>query len=227
MFKKVITFELMLVFVCLAFLNISCLPTLFDTSAKLPQNIPIQEAKVDPAFATTQMKVIAFFPFSNAIQYDEGDVYTIYSNLIDKFRTKHSRYEFVLPETVMAKISSSGLSDAFNVFLGDYTNTGVANPDFLDKIKKVLNFDAILFGRIDALGTIERTEETRSRITGKILYNTVRYNMLGIRLVCYRGKDGRNIWEGRHVLRERGAKLPDLAMTIAEIFANYFGSRPY
>jgi hypothetical protein len=210
--------------VCYALLGASCFPMTSNTTANLPQNIRIQEARVDPAFASTEMRVIAFFPFSNAIQYDSADIYVLYNNLIDKFRTKHPQYSFIPPEDVMTKISSSGLSDAFNIFLGDYTNTGVANPDFLIKIKRALNLDAILFGKIEAFGPHRYQERHYSRISGKVWYDTVSVNQLCIRLACFRGKDGRNIWEGKHLLRA-DADLATLAKSIAEIFANYFGSR--
>lgn len=144
-------------YLILSFTFVSCLIIFYACGMleppprTLPEAIPIQKARVDPAFSTTHIEVIGLLPFSNAIEYE--DSYVLYRNLIGKFNNKHPEYTIISPEETMSKISSAGLSDDFNVFLGDYTNTGVANPDFLMKIKKILNVDAVLFGKILAMGS--------------------------------------------------------------------------
>jgi len=190
----------------------------------LPEAMPIQNAKVDPAFSTTHMEVIGLLPFSNAVQYE--DSYVLYRNLVGKFNSKHPQYKIISPEETLGKISSAGLSDNFNVFLGDYTNTGVANPDFLIKIKDVLNVDAVLFGEILAMGSYTYTRTRRNIFSRKLYTIQETENRVGIRLSCFRGKDGRLIWEGRHIASGK-QDLNVLADALATIFANYFGRRSY
>lgn len=191
---------------------------------RLPEAIPIQKARLDPAFSTTNIKLIGLLPFSNAIEYE--DSYVLYRNLISKFNSKHPEYTIISPEEIMSKISSAGLSDDFNVFLGDYTNTGVANPDFLIKIKKILNVDAVLFGNIIAMGTHSYNARRKSFLTGKYYIVTITENRVGINLSCFRGKDGRLIWQGEHITSGK-EDLSALADTLAMVFANYFGRRSY
>jgi len=220
--RKLMSLTILLGF--LPFFELSCLPPGPGSVSALPEQIPIQQARVDPAFSTTEMKIIGLLPFSNARQYD--DAYVLYDNLIDKFSSKHPQYKVVPPDEVLAKFSSAKLTDDFNVFLGDYTNTGVANPDFLRKIKGILDVDAVLFGDILAMGPYSYREKHVGPVTGRIWYEDVTVNRVGIRLACFRGKDGRNIWEGKHILSEK-ADLSSLANKLAVIFANYFGSRAY
>jgi hypothetical protein len=222
--KRGRTLKLTIFLGLLAFFELSCLPLGPESVAPLPEQIPIQQARVDPAFSTTEMKIICLLPFSNARQYD--DAYVLYDNLIDRFNSKHPQYKIIPPDEALAKISSAKLADDFNVFLGDYTNTGVANPDFLRKIKGILDVDAVLFGEILAMGPYRYSEKHIGPITGRVWFEDVTVNRVGIRLACYRGKDGRNIWEGKHILSEK-AELSILANKLAIIFANYFGSRAY
>jgi len=215
--------ELILAF--LTFFELSCLPPgQLETPASLPEQIPIQEAKVDPAFSTTKMEVIALLPFTNAIEYE--DVYVLYDNLVDKFNSKHPQYRIIPPREVKARISSAKLDDDFNVFLGDYTNIGVANKEFLKKIERILGVNAVLIGEILAMGPYSYRERRVGLISGRVYYENVNVNRLGINLFCFRTKDGRKIWEGKHILSEK-ADLSTLASKLAEIFANYFGRRRY
>jgi hypothetical protein len=196
-----------------------------DTTPQLiPESIKIDYAWVDPAFSSTSIKLIGLLPFTNAPKYDDRDV--IYRNLIDKFISKHPQYKMVSPDEIISRMSSAGLSDDFNVFLGDYLDKGVANRDFLTKIRRVLNVDVVLVGEILALGTYN-VRETRQNFLSKRPYVVdIRVNRVGLHLTCFRGKDGRKIWDGKHMLAGR-QNLTALADGIAVIFANHFGARNY
>jgi len=219
--------SLIIIFIFVVFFVTSCLPPELlehEDSSQLPEEIPIEYAKVDPAFHSTHIEVIAFLPFSNARQYD--DAYVIYDNLINKFGSIHPQYRIISPDEVMNKISASGMSDAFNVFLGDYMNTNVANKDFIMKIKSMLNVDTILFGEILSLGSYSYNVKKRNFLTNEIYIDKETENRVGLRLGCWRGKDGRLIWEGRHTTHGKQS-LNELSSTLATIFARYFGRRTY
>jgi len=193
----------------------------------LPGKEPILFAKVDPAFSTTHIETIALLPLSNGVEFEEA-AWVIYENLIAKFRNKYPTYNIIPPDEIMKKISASNLSDDFNVFLGDYNNTGVANPDFLIKCRKILNVDAVFFGKIIAYGSY--LEEKKSFLGSLLglgkMFSTK--NRLGIRLSVFRGKDGRLIWEGTHIVKGTSKMgLSDLAEALSEVIANYFGKRSY
>ncbi len=193
----------------------------------LPGKEPIMFAKVDPAFSSTQIESIAILPLSNGVEFEEA-AWVIYENLIGSFRAKYPDFKMTPPDEMMMLISSNNLSDDFNIFLGDYNNTGVANPDFLIKVREVLEIDAVLFGKIIAYGTY--MEEKKSFLSlaglGKIFKST---NRLGIRLTTFRGIDGRWIWEGQHIVSGSSKKmgLSDLAGALCEVIVNYFGRRSY
>ncbi|MFW6130665.1 MAG: hypothetical protein ACOC56_05710 [Atribacterota bacterium] len=219
--------NLIIIIFFIVFTAISCLPPGLlehEDSSQLPREIPIEYAKVDPAFHSTHIEVIALLPFSNARKYD--DAYVIYDNLISKFGGIHSQYKIISPNEVMNKISSLGISDAFNVFLGDYMNTGVANKDFIIRVKNMLDVDAILFGEILSLGSYTYKVRKKNYLTRKYYIDTEKRNRVGLRLGCWRGKDGRKIWEGRHTTKGNSS-LNKLASVLSTIFAKHFGKRTY
>lgn len=193
----------------------------------LPGKEPILFSKVDPAFSTTHIETIALLPLSNGVEFEEA-AWVIYENLIAKFRSKYPHYKIIPPDEIMRQISVGNLSDDFNVFLGDYNNTGVANPDFLIKCRNVLNVDAVFFGKIIAYGSY--IEEQKSFLgslfgIGKMFRTK---NRLGIKLSTFRGKDGRLIWDGTHIVKGTSKMgLSDLADALCEVIANYFGKRSY
>ena len=208
-----------------------CLMTLaacdfFKTTSPqfIPESVKIDFAWVDPAFSSTSIKVVGLLPFTNAIQYDDRDV--LYRNLVDTFVAKHPDYRVISPDEAISRFSSAGLSDDFNVFLGDYLDKGVANRDFLTKIRKVLNVDVVLVGEVLALGTYNVRETRNNILTGRPYVVDARVNKVGLHLTCFRGKDGRKIWEGKHMFAG-GQDLTALAGGIAVVFANHFGLRNY
>lgn len=212
----------------ITFLSIVCLSCGGGRAKVLPGKEPIMFAKVDPTFSSTHIETIAILPFSNGVEFEEA-AWVIYENLIASFRVKYPGFKMTPPDEMMRLISSNNLSDDFNVFLGDYNNTGVANPDFLIKIREVLEIDAVFFGKIIAYGTyMEEKKSFLGSLVGlaKIFKST---NRLGIRLNTYRGKDGRLIWEGTHIVQgpSKEMGLSDLAGALCEIIVNYFGRRSY
>ncbi|MCP2520875.1 hypothetical protein NLC82_04315 [Candidatus Aminicenantes bacterium AC-335-A11] len=226
--KKHLIYGYIIIFT--TFFVLSCLPPLpEETKPKvLPEQIPIQKAWVDPAFSTTKIRIIALLPFSNAVQFDENISWTLYNKLLEKFREKHPEYSIISPQDVKAKIDSAGLSDDFNVFLGDYLNTGVANKSFLMKLKRILKVDVVLFGEITAAGSYKRKVWKEYFLRKGGYWDFVTENKLGIKLACYRGKDGRKIWLGQHtIIGNEKQVLTELADTLCTIFAVHFGRRSY
>jgi len=223
MIKKPSIFGFTIIFSFIIFFELSCLPPLSESAPTLPEQIPIQEAKAELIFSSTKnMRTIGLLPFSNAIEYDDSNTHALYVNLIDKFRSKHPEYSIISPQEINSKIVSNRLSDEFNIFLGDYINTGVAGRHFIKTLKKILNLDAILLGKIQAMGPYSYKQRHYGSISKRVWYTTEYVNTLGISLSCYRVKDGRKMWEGKHILREK-AGLPELSTKLATIFATYFG----
>ncbi len=223
MIKKSSIFGFTIIFSFIVFFELSCFIPTPESAPTLPEQIPIQKAKVELIFSSTKnMRTIGLLPFSNAIEYDDSNTHTLYANLIDKFRSKHPEYSIISPQEINSKIVSNRLSDKFNIFLGDYINTGVVGKRFIRTLKKILNLDAILLGKIKYMGSYSYKQRHYGYISKRVSYTTEYVNKLGICLACYRGKDGRKMWEGEHILREK-AGLPELSAKLATIFATYFG----
>jgi len=99
--------NLIITLIFIVFITTSCLPPELlehETSSQLPEETPIEYAKVDPAFHSTHIEIIGFLPFSNARQYE--DAYVIYDNLISKFGNIHPNYRIISPDEVMYNGSS-------------------------------------------------------------------------------------------------------------------------
>ena len=111
----------------------------------------IQEAKVDPAFATSKKDRVALLPFANASEYREA-ASVISKTFVSQLSQLHPEYKFVSPTETMNFVSTSGLDDQFNVFLGDYLSSRTARPDFLSILRDKLQIDAVFVGRISEWG---------------------------------------------------------------------------
>jgi hypothetical protein len=181
----------------------------------------IGQAKLDPAFQTTKLDRIALLPFANAAQYKDA-ASVISKNFVSQLSQLHAEYKFLPPDETINFISTSGLNDEFNVFLGDYLSAGTARKDFLDNLRTKIQIDAVLVGHITKYGEIIEV----GMFLGKPVRRKV--NVVGVDMSLYRTSDGRRVWYGRDLISAGNKnKLPEAAQAISEVFARYFGRTPY
>jgi hypothetical protein len=118
-------------------------------------------------------------------------------------------------------ISTSGLNDEFNVFLGDYLASSTARKDFLDSLRTKIQIDAVLVGHITKYGEITEFA-TFLGMPGRR-----KVNVVGMDMSLYRTTDGRRIWYGRDVIAANKNKMAEGAQALSEVFARFFGRTPY
>ncbi len=181
----------------------------------------IGEAKLDPAFQTTKLDRVALLPFANAGQYKDASS-IISKNFVSQLSQMHPEYKFVSPEEMMNFISNAGMNDEFNVFLGDYLGSNVADKSFLDSLRDKVHADAVLVGHVTKWG-----EETVSVLfLGRPMPRKL--TVVGLDMSLYRTTDGRCVWYGKDLIAAPNkTKLQDAAEAISEVFARYFGRVPY
>lgn len=180
----------------------------------------IGEAKLDPAFQTTKLDRIALLPIANAAQYKDASS-VISKNFVSQLSQLHAEYKFLAPDETMNFISTSGLNDEFNVFLGDYMTSGTARKDFLDSLRTKLQIDAVLVGHITKYGEIIEIA-TFLGMPGRR-----KVTVVGMDMSLYRTSDGRRVWYGRDLISTNKNKMAEAAQTISEVFARFFGRTPY
>lgn len=183
----------------------------------------IGAAKLDPAFQTTKLNRVAVLPFANTAQHRDPAT-LISTQLVAQLSQLHPEYKFIPPDESINFVSSSGLNDEFNVFLGDYLASGTARKDFLDNLRNKLQIDAVLVGHITSWGKSNVPLTYRGRLTGK----TRRIFLIGVDMNLYRTADGRRIWYGKDVIAPKNeAQLQQAGEVIGEVFARFFGRTPY
>jgi hypothetical protein len=193
------------------------------TSRKLgPDTLKsIGQAKLDPAFQTTKLDRIALLPFANAAQYKEP-AGIISKNFVSQLSQLHAEYKFLSPDETVNFISTSGLNDEFNVFLGDYLTSGTARKEFLDSLHTKIQIDAVLVGHITKYGEIVEI----GTFLGRPMPRKV--NVVGVDMSLYRTTDGRRVWYGRDLIAAQNkSKMTEADEAISEVFARYFGRTPY
>ncbi|MCC7007280.1 MAG: hypothetical protein IT184_00530 [Acidobacteria bacterium] len=175
-------------------------PKLGPTTARV-----ISDSKVDPAFQSTKIARIALLPFANAIQFNDCSR-TLAKHLVVELGQKHPEYKVVAPDELMNFITSSKLDDEFNVFLGDYLNTGTSRQDFLTLIGAKQQIDAVLLGKINTCGNL------RGRL------------VLDVEMSLHRVKDARRVWWGRDSTANlRSTDLQEASQDVADVLARYVG----
>ncbi len=183
----------------------------------------IQEAKLDPAFQTTKLDRVAVLPFANTAQFRDA-ASIISKNLVSQLSQSHSEYKFVSPEEMVNFISSSGLNDDFNVFLGDYLASGTAKLSFLEGLHAKLKIDAVLVGQITAWG--DTNVPIKKLPNGKVITRKMR--LVGVEMSLYRTTDGRRIWSGKDLIAPPNqARIQEATEVITSVFARFFGRVPY
>lgn len=176
----------------------------------------ILEARLDPTFQTTKMSRIALLPFANTIQYKEGAA-LISKNFLSELSQMHSEYKFVPPEETINFISKSGLDDNYNIFLGDYLNSGTARQDFIDILRNKLQIDAVFLGQISGWGE----KKASTFLSGKNF-------VVGMEMSLYRTSDGRRIWYGKDlIIVKKESQLQEAAQIMSQVFARFFGRTQY
>ena len=163
---------------------------------------------------------IALLPIANAAQYKEG-ASIISKNFVSQLSQLHAEYKFLSPDETMNFISTSGLNDEFNVFLGDYLASSTARKDFLDSLRTKIQIDAVLVGHITKYGEITEFA-TFLGMPGRR-----KVNVVGMDMSLYRTTDGRRIWYGRDVIAANKNKMAEGAQALSEVFARFFGRTPY
>lgn len=171
----------------------------------------IREAKLDPAFqSTVPLAQIALLPFANTGQFQECST-VISKNLLEQIGQKHPEYKLIRPDDLMNFAVSNRILDDFNVFLGDYLESGTARQDFLSTLGTKLKVDAVLLGKLIGCGS-----------------NRGKSYVIEMEMALYRVKDGRRIWWGKDsTVDQRLLTLPESAQDIADVFARFLGRSGY
>jgi hypothetical protein len=164
---------------------------------------------------------VALLPFANTSQYKEPAA-IISKKFVSQLSQLHAEYKFVAPDETINFVSSSGLNDEFNVFLGDYLASGTARKDFLDNLRAKLQIDAVLVGHITAWGE----QKVKVTFLGKPAIRKM--HLVGVDMSLYRTTDGRRIWSGKDLIAAQNeGKLLEAADVISDVFARFFGRTPY
>ena len=185
----------------------------------------ILDARLDPSFASTPLAKLVFLPFGNELDYQEGAMF-ISQNFIGEMRQRHPGITIVSPQEAGELIKSASLAEEYRVFLGNYVNTGVATPAFLQKLGKAANVDGIILGQILGFGVLS-TKYSMNTGLGAITWNKDKA-FVGMELKIVRAKDGRELWWGAHgVQGEKNETVRDLSKVVGRVFATFFGRVPY
>ncbi len=183
----------------------------------------IQVATLDPAFQTSKLDRVAVLPFANTARFQDA-ASIISKNLVSQLSQAHAEYKFVAPDEMMNFISTSGLNDDFNVFLGDYLASGTAKAAFLEGLRSKLKIDAVLVGQINAWG--DTNVPVKKLANGKVITHKMR--LVGVEMSLYRTTDGRRIWYGKDLIAPPNqARLQEATEVISNVFARFFGRVPY
>lgn len=181
----------------------------------------ISEAKLDPAFQTTKLDRVALLPWANTAEYKDA-AKIISQNFVAQLSQMHSDYKFIPPEDIMNFVSRSHLDDQYNIFLGDYLNSGAARPDFIATLRDQLQIDAVFVGKITEWGQQEQTGISLGRVVKRKVW------AVGMETGLYRTTDCRMIWFGKDSISvSKQDQLTEAAQTLSEVFARFFGRPSY
>lgn len=181
----------------------------------------ILDARVDPGFVSTPLSRLVFLPFGNELDYPEGAM-ILTENFLGAMRQKHPEISIVGPQDAKKLIQDQNLSDDYRIFLGNYMNTGVATTPFLQALGGTAQVDGILMGRVLAFGVTKQTTQWAGISWSK------NKAIVGMELTLLRTNDGRELWSGTHgVQGDKNENVKDLAKTVGDVFATYFGRLPY
>lgn len=181
----------------------------------------ILDSRVDPGFASTPLKRLIFLPFGNELDFPEGGM-ILAENFLASMHQKHPDISIVSPQDAKKLIQDEKLGADYRTFLGNYANTGVATMPFLQALGRTGQADGILMGRIVGFGVVKQSTQWAGFSWSR------NKAIVGMEITLLRTKDGRQLWQGKHVVQgEKNENVRDLAKTVGEVFAVYFGRVPY
>jgi len=185
----------------------------------------ILDAKLDQAFASTNLKQIAFLPFGNELDYQEGAM-ILGGQFLDAMKQAHPELIVRTQEETVKAIADLGLAGAFRLFKGTYLNTGVATTSFLKALGTGLGIDGVVIPNVLAYQASSTTSDIATPI-GVITYNRTRA-LVGMEIKLLRASDGRQLWWGLHAAEgQKDENVVSVSKVIASVIAQYFGRLPY
>lgn len=185
----------------------------------------ILDARVDPSFATTTLTRLAFLPFSNELDYQEGSM-LLADNFVAEMHQSHPDIAIVAPEDTREMIRDQKLAEDYRVFAGTYVNTGVATIPFLKSLGGGAHVDGIVLGRILTYGVLTDRYQLATKF-GVVTWSRNKA-VVGMELRLLRVRDGRELWWGVHAVEgQKNENVKDLSKAVGHVFATFFGRLPY
>jgi hypothetical protein len=107
---------------------------------------------VDPSFQSGAVEKIAVFPFASALS-PSNDPNNLAPRTFDQFFRdelgKRKDYKWVAPSSVEYALESEGLKEHAKTFVDTWRKNHQADADFLAKMGKALQVDAVLIGVVE------------------------------------------------------------------------------
>jgi len=143
---------------------------------------------VDPSFQTGAVEKIAVFPFASALT-PAADPNNLAPRTFDQFfRTeldKRNDYQWVAPTSVEYAIESEGLREDAEKFIDSWRKSHQVDAEFLAKMGKALQVDAVLVGVVE----LWQQDEVDARESAAAA------SYVGATLTIFDVKDGKVLFE--------------------------------
>ena len=143
---------------------------------------------VDPSFQAGAVEKIAVFPFASALS-PSADPNNLAPRTFDQFfrdeLDKRSDYKWVSPSSVEYALESEGLKETAKTFVDDWRKNHQADAEFLAKMGKALQVDAVLIGVVE----LWQQDEVDAR------ENAAAASYVGATVTIFSTKDGSVLFE--------------------------------
>jgi len=138
---------------------------------------------IDPSIQTAAVKTVAVLPMRNTA-FSPGETMEMDRVVTQSFSQKNSFVSVIGISEATALLNKENLTTEYAAFLENFESSGVPNTVFLNKLKHILNVDAILQGR---MSDVHQNDAMRGAHAQSSL--TIRYTLLST-------SSGRILWEG-------------------------------
>ncbi len=143
---------------------------------------------VDPSFQTGAVEKIAVFPFASALS-PAADPNNLAPRTFDQFFREaldtRSDYKWVAPASVEYALDREGLTENSKMFVDGWRKNHKADVDFLAKMGKALQVDAVLIGVVE----LWQQDEVDAR------ENAAAASYVGATVTIFSTKDGSVLFE--------------------------------
>ena len=161
------------------------------------------EVKVDPAMKSGDYEKIAVLPFASSLHRSDdpdGVAPATMDQILLNELDKRDDYRFVSPTSVMYAIDGADMKSDMNRFIDDWTKNQRVDTDFLQKLSKVMNVEAVLIGVVDLwqLDEVDYREEGATPTT----YVGATVSIIGV-------EEGKILFQAKDEDFEEGARSED------------------